>query len=169
MADEKNSTDDELEIKPKSSNMGLIIIVNVVLVGAVLVYLFVFNKPEAAPAASAGGDAKAEEPAPSPTGEPGPLLKLNDFIVNLADREANRYLKLGLALEMADDDTLKKVTDREPIVRDTVIQLISSLTYKQVRTPQGKKDLRKSLRDKLSEVLGRGMLRGVYFTEFVVQ
>ena len=168
MADEKNSTEEELEIKPKSSKMGLIIVVNLILVGGVLAYIFVFSKSEPPPAAGGGG-AKAEELAPAPTGEPGPLLKLNDFIVNLADREANRYLKLGLALEMADDDTLKKGTEREPIVRDSVIQLISSLTYKQVRTQQGKKELRKNLLDKLSDVLGRGLVKGVYFTEFVVQ
>ncbi len=168
MADEKNATEDELEIKPKSSKMGLIVIVNLVLVGAVLAYIFVFNKPDPEPAA-AEGQASQEDVPPAPAGEHGPLLKLNDFIVNLADREANRYLKLGLALEMADDDTMKQVTEREPVVRDTVIQLISSLTYKQVRTPQGKKELRKSLQNRLTDVLGRGRVRGVYFTEFVVQ
>lgn len=167
MADDKIGTEEELDIKPKSSKMGLIIVVILVLGGAALAYFLVFNKP--APAPAAGGSAKSVDIAPAPTGEPGPLLKLNDFIVNLADREANRYLKLGLALEMADDDTLKKVTEREPIVRDAVIQLISSLTYKQVRTPQGKKELRKSLHNKLSDVLGRGLVRGVFFTEFVVQ
>ena len=114
-------------------------------------------------------------------GIPGPLLKmreekrviypLNSFIVNLMDKSGlgKRYLKVTMKLEVGSDKDKELLENHTPQIRDTVLLLLSSLTFKEINSIEGKIDLKQSLISRINLVLGDGHVKKLYFSEFVVQ
>jgi flagellar FliL protein len=80
-----------------------------------------------------------------------------------------RYLKLAVKVELDRPDASGELTARLPQVRDTVLMLLSGKESTQLRTTQGKTQLRDELVQRINAVTTRGGVRTVYFTEFVVQ
>jgi len=114
-------------------------------------------------------------------GIPDPLLKmkekksviypLNPFIVNLMDKSGlgKRYLKVTMKLEVGSDKEKELLNHQIPQIRDTVLLLLTSLTFKDINSIEGKIDLKQSLIARINRVLGDGHVRTIYFSEFVVQ
>ncbi len=63
----------------------------------------------------------------------------------------------------------EKLNSRLPIMDDTVITLLSTKTYEDLYTAEGKEKLRAEIMQILSEKLVDLHLISIYFTEFVVQ
>jgi len=99
----------------------------------------------------------------------GPLVELEDFVVNITDGEQTRYLKLGITLETDSKKVREEIESRLPQVRDAIIFQVSGKTFDQVRDLQGKKQLQAELVQSLNELLNMGRIDNVFFTEFVVQ
>jgi flagellar FliL protein len=99
----------------------------------------------------------------------GAMYDLDSFIVNLADQPEARYLKVTLKLELDRQDASADVAARLPQVRDAVLILLSSKESSNLRTTQGKFQLRDEITQRVNNALPRSEVRTVYFTEFVVQ
>ncbi len=99
----------------------------------------------------------------------GPLVELEDFVVNITDGEQTRYLKVAITLETGSKKTREEIESRLPQVRDAIIFQISGKTFDQVRDLQGKMQLKAELVQSLNELLNMGQIDNVFFTEFVVQ
>jgi flagellar FliL protein len=99
----------------------------------------------------------------------GPLVELEDFVVNITDGEQTRYLKVNITLEAGGKKGKEEVENRLPQVRDTIIFQLSGKTFDQVRDLQGKKQLQAELVQNLNELLNKGRIESLFFTEFVVQ
>jgi flagellar FliL protein len=99
----------------------------------------------------------------------GATYKLDPFIVNINDRERDRYLKLRAELELGKDAAADALEKRNPEVRDLVISLLSSKSFEEIRTIEGKNFLREEIIVRLNALVGAGSVRKVFFTEFVVQ
>lgn len=99
----------------------------------------------------------------------GPLVELEDFVVNITDDEQTRYLKVAMTMETADKKTKNEVDNRLPQLRDAIIFQISGKTHDELRDLQGKKQLQAELIKSLNEVLNEGRIERLFFTEFVVQ
>lgn len=69
------------------------------------------------------------------------FLTLDPFVVNLADRENERYVQVGVVLEVEGPDANKKLTDKMPAVRNEILLLISSKTARDLITREGKEAL----------------------------
>ena len=63
----------------------------------------------------------------------------------------------------------EKLNSRLPIMDDTVITLLSTKTYEDLYTADGKEKLRTEILETLSEKLVDLHILSIYFTEFVVQ
>lgn len=130
---------------------------------------------------------------PTPTPEPktylpgeGIMIDLSTKIINLVDPGGRKYIRLTIVVEFAPDnpeyETLPaeektayltefeaKLNTRLPIMDDTVITLLSTKTYEDLYTADGKEKLRKEIMDILSQKLPDLKILSIYFTEFVVQ
>ncbi len=99
----------------------------------------------------------------------GIMYDLGSFLVNLADKNANTYAKVSITLELSNQKVKEEVVKRLPIIKDAVINLLSSKTYDQIRTPEGKEELRLELIKRINAILVTGGVQNIYFTQFIVQ
>jgi flagellar protein FliL len=94
---------------------------------------------------------------------------MDPFIVNLIDNEGERYMKVTLQLEVADQATVEELNIIKPKVRDSILDLLSAKTYKEMIDPIGKQRLRDEIALRANGYLTKGKIIKVYFTEFVIQ
>ncbi|MGC9285961.1 MAG: flagellar basal body-associated FliL family protein [Hydrogenobaculum sp.] len=99
----------------------------------------------------------------------GVMYDLGSFLVNLADKNANTYAKVSITLELSNEKVKQEVVKRLPIIKDAVINLLSSKTYDEIRTPEGKEELRLELIKRINAILVTGGVQNIYFTQFIVQ
>ncbi|WP_303850637.1 flagellar basal body-associated FliL family protein [Seleniivibrio woodruffii] len=168
MAEEEKTAEEGA--KKKGGKLKLIIIAVVALIilggGGFLAYkLFLAPKDEAADAEHA----KKEEVA-APENEVGVLYPLETFIVNMADNDGSRYLKVTIQLELDHTEMLKEELDkRVPQLRDAILTILSAKTYEEISSAQGKLILKQEILRRLNSLLPFGQITNVYFTEFVSQ
>ncbi len=120
-------------------------------------YFFLFAKKE-----------KKEEHAPMPT-QVGVMMDLGVFTVNLADRDTDAFARVSITLELSNEKVRQEVEKRLPIIKDAIIDVISSKTSAVVKTPEGRENLRLEIIRRINTILLEGGVRNIYFTEFVVQ
>lgn len=116
----------------------------------------------------------------------GIMVNMSTKIINLVDPGGNKYIRLTVVVEFAPDDPEyeslpeeektayltaleEKLNSRLPIMDDTVITLLSTKSYEDLYTAEGKEKLRMEIMNTLSQKLPDLHILSIYFTEFVVQ
>jgi flagellar FliL protein len=97
---------------------------------------------------------------------------LDPFLVNLADPQAARFVKVTFQLGLTgESEEFSKNPVAIAAARDAIISLLSAKTSEQILTVEGKNKLREEVRDRVNSVLGasRAKVQSVYIVEFVVQ
>jgi len=178
MADkEKEKKEDdapEKEVKKKSSSGGLLPIINLVLMLIVLgLGSFIAWKLITLdiPLMNAQGQGQ-QAPAAQAVWSPGVLMELDNVTVNLADFEENRFLRIKIKLDVESDDDVAKIDPYRAQIKDLIIGLLSSKSYKDVRTKQGKFALKEELAYRINQEVGGepgSPVRKVLFSDFVAQ
>jgi flagellar FliL protein len=91
------------------------------------------------------------------------------FIVNVADTNGDRYLKLIIQLEVSDATVITELEQLKPRLRDSILDLLTSKPYKDLIDPSGKQRLREDIAGRVNNALNKGKVTKVYFTDFVMQ
>jgi flagellar FliL protein len=96
---------------------------------------------------------------------------LNTYIVNLMGNSgmSNRYLKVGVLLGISDPSYIPVVEKFKPMLDDAALILLSSKTYNDLATVEGKIVLKQEFISRINQILGGSVVNKVYFSEFVVQ
>lgn len=100
------------------------------------------------------------------------VLPLEPFVVNLADTDAARYLRIKISLMIDDKSKLKEIGDNQPLqlkVRDVILQTLTAKSSQDLISEEGKNKLRHEIQDKVSLYFREPKLVDVMFTEFVIQ
>ena len=132
-----------------------------------------FKTPKAE-AASAQGDAPANEKRPqaAETPEVKAAVALEPFLVNLADKDSVRFVKASFQLGFADEKASEEFPKNKAVLaaaRDSIISMLSSLTAEDVLSIEGKTKLREEIKRRVNEVSHEFAVQNVYIVEFVVQ
>ncbi len=123
-------------------------------------------------------ETRTEAPPPSP--KASHVMLLQPMVANLADPSGAAYLKLSLALSIADDANAKgaaekeaasskEISGTESAVRDTVLTVLGRQTAEQLLAPDGKEHLKAALKSALSEHNSDVKINDLYFIDFLVQ
>ena len=72
-----------------------------------------------------------------------------------------------MELEVDGDEVQAEIEKLKPKIRDIIIITLSSKTYAQISTRDGKESMRDEIRDQVNLFLTRGKIKRVYFTEFI--
>lgn len=167
MADEKEIIEEVKEGAPKKSSFNFIIIgVVVLLLGAGGFFgLNLYKKMESEKPETAEVRKKKKREENLIT------YPLDSFIVNLLDRSGagRRYLKVEMQFEIYGEKTQKMLALRTAQLRDTILLLLSSQTFDDINSMEGKLELKQALLSRINQVLGGKVVNRLYFTEFVVQ
>ena len=99
----------------------------------------------------------------------GPLFSLDTFIVNLADSERNRYLRVTMDLELMAETDMNKLSERLPQIRDRILMILPSKRFEDIASMEGKTALRDEIIGKLNGLFPSEVISNIFFTEFVVQ
>ena len=99
----------------------------------------------------------------------GPIFSLDTFIVNLADKGGNRYLRVTMDLELGNPELESEIKKRLPQVRDGILMILPTKRFEDISTVQGKTALRDEVLETLNGFLTQGKIINIYFKEFVVQ
>jgi flagellar FliL protein len=101
--------------------------------------------------------------------EIGPMVNIDEFIVNIISADSTRYVKAALTFELTNDAVSKEVQKRMPQVRDAILLLIGNKTFEELQDLQGKRQLKAELKSRINSFLQTGKVKSIYFTNFVVQ
>jgi flagellar FliL protein len=164
--------ENELDQPQKKSKTMLIVIivvvVNLVIGGVVVVVMMSGGGEKAAPAATGGGEDVS--PVPRMAGDgPGPLIQMDNFVVNIQSDEGSKYLKAAIVVELAGPEAQDAFKPWEQLVRNEVLVFLSSLEVAETITVKQKRLVEKRLRGIINKRIGADAVAGVYFTEFVTQ
>jgi flagellar protein FliL len=99
----------------------------------------------------------------------GTMWSIDPFIVNLADNQGERYLKVVMQLEISDPMVSAQLDQLKPKLRDNVMDLLTAKSYAELMDSGGKQRLRDEIVLRLNSFLTKGRIVKVYFTEFVIQ
>lgn len=150
----------------KGSSLKLIIIIVAVVAllgggGAAAYFLFLKPKPQST----------EKKPDAAAKAQVVVFWPMEPFIVNLIDNEGERYLKVVMQLELSDQLMVEEMKKINPKLRDTILELLSAKTYKEMMDPLGKQRLRDEIvmRMNMNVNSPKGKVVKVYFTEFVIQ
>lgn len=173
--------------------MPIILIVNTLLMGAVLAVVLL-RKPSTSPAMAVAttehkegedkkaaddehekggkteeaGKGKGEEKSVG-VGAPGPILKLENFIIQLRGTDSDRYVRVAFDLELGAEGDRALVQARLPHIRDSIISYFSDRSLDELRGSEGMDRIKTAVSKKLDEILSANRVRAVFITELVIQ
>ncbi|MBE9528948.1 MAG: flagellar basal body-associated FliL family protein [Proteobacteria bacterium] len=169
----------------KNKKVLIIIIAAVVVIGGGAAFFLLKGGGDEGAGEDGGHDAKAEKHAPAKKKKDsgghgggdegggdheGPTVHLlKPFIVNLQDQSGGRYLKLTLNLELTSPEAAGSLKVNDPKIRDSIIILLSSKSYADIGTVEGKYKLRDEIVNRINQFLPDNSVKTAYFTEFVIQ
>ena len=174
------------EAKAPKQNVLLIVALTVALLlaglsTAGLLYLALSPKSGVLPAPEQHAAEKEQE------FQPGPMLVLGSFTVNLGDISERRFLRTAVALSFTTSDPkyksekkeekeafVKELTEeieqKKPVFQDIVIITLSAKTVESLGSAQGKMELKAELTTRLNQYFGKETyLQDVFLTEFIIQ
>ena len=151
MANAAPAADAEVAV-PKKGKKKLIIIIAAVLAvvligGGVTVYMLKQKAAAAEAAAEADGEeddghaAKEEHAKKDDHKTPPVFVALDPFVVNLADRDADRFAQIGVTLQVDDAHVADELKLYLPAVRNGILMVLAHKTSKELLERSGKEQL----------------------------
>ena len=170
MAEEEVQAGEGTEEPKKKSKMMLFVILGVALAVLGGGGFFAYTKFLAPPPTLEEETPEVPTDLPDPFGE---IVTLEPFVVNLSDPKGKRYLKMKISLEIDTETPTEEITEKinrlSPKLRNIVIMMLTSLSFEEVMTPEGKLRIRDELLERFNRVTRPDKIKNIYFSEFVVQ
>lgn len=183
MAEDVSTEEESAPAEKKSSNLLMIIIIIVlvliIILGAVAFFLL------------SGDDEDMQQSAPQTKekvvtkqkrsissndldesrqlSDIGVLYPLDTFTVNLKSDAGRRYLKVTMSLELEGAELSLELDAKSPVLRDRIIRILTSKTLEEISSKKGKQKVSNQIMDTLNAMISDGTIKGIYFTEFVIQ
>ena len=180
---------EELEVNgeeqvPQSSKKKIIIIVLVVLIligGGVGAFFMLSGSGDKAVAGEEAGvevsQAKKDEPKKlDPSEVPSPALYYNmepELVINLAQDSEQTYLVVKVSLMTRDEAVIGIIESNYPLLRSLIIEILSSQRSQDLRTFQGKTDLKNNILSNIQEFMKKETgvvgVEQILFTHFIME
>jgi flagellar FliL protein len=153
----------------------------ILIVGLVLLLLggggaaFFLMGGEESPEDGEAAQAEEEQPKPeaAPEGEPIYVAMEPKFIVNLPPGGPAKMLQIAVTVFTRQQPVADFITANDPMLRHHLNNLFESQSSAELLTLEGKQKLQQAvlelLQNKMEEMDQPGKIKGVYFTEFVLQ
>lgn len=95
---------------------------------------------------------------------------LAEFTVNLQDPGMRRYLRTRMVLEHYSHRKLvKEIVASDPVIRDSIIDVLSSKRVAEISSPEDTEKLRRELIETINAILNEGEITNIFFVERIIQ
>jgi flagellar FliL protein len=170
MADEKDIAEDLPQGAGRKKLIILIAgVVLLLLVGGVAAYLLVSGDEDA----TAEGAGAEDTQAVAEQGDPEYYRLDPTFIVNLAPGGPARMLQVAIEVLTYQSSVIAALQANDPMIRHHLLNLLERQQAADLMTAAGKEALQQAIHELLSERLAalnaEGEIKGVFFTQFVMQ
>lgn len=173
MAEQETAQPETEEVAPKKSGkkkVFIIVILLALLLGGGGTGGFFFWKHRAAKAAQAAqSKEEKKESHDADEKEVAEVVELAPFIVNLADRDEPKYLRMTVSLGLGEGAAEKPDPLFTTKVRNAILAIVTTKTSDQVLTVEGKAELRKEMLSAARSVVDKPSVHAIYITDFIVQ
>lgn len=97
------------------------------------------------------------------------VYTMDKFVVNLSGMP-KRSIRLQVNLDMIGPDAFQEIMDLDnrAKARDKIVRILNEKTFDDLETIQGKLFLKDKIVEEVNHVLDRGLVKDVYFTDFVM-
>ena len=85
---------------------------------------------------------------------PPVFVPMDNFVVNLADHDADRYAQIGVTLEVLDDRHVDEVKAYMPAIRNNVLLLLAHKASADLASAEGKEQLAREIRREALRAMG---------------
>lgn len=167
---------DEDEIAGQEQSGGgkklilIIVVIAVLLLGAGAAAYFLLGAAEDETAAAGTDSAEA---VAAEEGEPLYYKLDPTFVVNLPPGGPNKMLQVAIEVMTRTPTVIETLTVNNPMIRHHLLNLLEQQQAADLLTVEGKQSLQMALHELLSEKLVElkepGVIKGVFFTQFVMQ
>ena len=158
------------EKKGGKKKLIIIIAAAVVLLGIIgAVVWFLFLKPAPPDPEEVDPGRQVPVPALEDPAKVGPMVNIDEFVVNIISADDPHYVKTSLTLELTNEVVQPEVEERMPQIRDAILLLIGNKTYEELQDIQGKNQIKAEVKSRINSFLKTGKVNNVYLTDFVVQ
>ena len=99
----------------------------------------------------------------------GVMFPLDPLIVNLAGSQGKRFLKVTISFELSTPEVHAELKENIQKVTDSILVLLSSKTFEDVYSVQGKFKLKDEVTTRVNRFLVVGHVKEAYFSEFIIQ
>ncbi len=112
---------------------------------------------------SSGGHGSSEESGASD------IHMIESIIVNPAGTGGRRFLSASIGFELASPEANSLFDEREAVIRDALITILSSQSIPELSDFKQREKLRQVIKLRVEKLLDTREVEAVYFTEFVLQ
>jgi len=168
---------------PKSKGGGgkilpLLLVMNTALIGGVLFY--VMKRPAQVAAKPSGEHAADGEGAEGGGGKgkpqpikgyivPGPILKLENFVIQLKTVDQDRYVRVAFDIEVESEQDREAINHHLSHIRDLVISYFADRTLEELRGSEAMERTKASLIKRIDDVVPGHRIKNLFITDFIIQ
>jgi len=188
MNDEKTITPPEIikaEKKPSMFNPKVLMIgLPIFIVQLVAVYFITANilmpgslsnttsekdKTEETTEATEEKSGEIKEGTTSETGSSGLIFSVDDMIVNPAQTNGKMLLLASLGLSVENEESKKVMEEKQVIVKDAIISVLSSKNVTQLSSSAYRDTLKTEILKNLAVQMPGSKVNNIYFSKFIIQ
>lgn len=97
------------------------------------------------------------------------VYAINDVIVNPAKTNGQRLMLASLGFDLRNEEYIKRMESKEPLVKDIVIGVLSSKTVPQLSDAYYKDSLKVEILREMEKRVPSVKVSDVYFTKYIIQ
>lgn len=94
------------------------------------------------------------------------------FTVNFIASRNAKFLRVSVDLVISSEDAIDHIEDNLPFIKNDFVSLFSSKSFDELKTPEGKEQLRAEALDRVQTILkretGQPLVKSILFTSFVM-
>lgn len=152
----------------------LVIALSVLVVGIGATVAVVMKRAAAHAAADDDEEATAARKKLERLHKPPIFVPLDPFVVNLTDREQDRYAQVGITLEIDDPKIGEQLKTYMPAIRNGILMTLAHKGSRELLDRKGKEKLAEEIMREAGRPLGldedaESPVRAVHFSSFIIQ
>lgn len=101
--------------------------------------------------------------------DPGPMMEMGPFNVNLTDGEQPRFMRTTLVVEFDKVASLNEAKLRQSAVHSAISAALATTSYQAARSYTGKSAMRTKLVDEMNRTMPNQGVRAVYFRDLIME